>query len=272
MAQPNQNNNNHDHKFTKIFVGGLAWEITTDDLIRYFQGLGEEVLHANVVTGTFPGGITKSRGYGFVTFKYADSAARACEPPYPVFYGRTTNINLAYIRAKNNTNQPNQNGWINQVPLHQYQPYSHYTHPYFPQPNWYPNYGQYCFMYNVPHYPYGPYPTTRLPTTMNWQQSTPDGIFPPPHNGVRLEDITETNQEADATHNDDNSEEADTETDSDVDDQQKGNDQQGEVSEQDNGINQDDRELEMTSGQDDDIKQDTDVTEQLDNGTEFPPQ
>lgn len=55
--------NNHDNRFTKIFVGNLTWRTTSYDLRSYFQQFGE-VIDANVVRETYPG---RSKGYGFVS-------------------------------------------------------------------------------------------------------------------------------------------------------------------------------------------------------------
>ncbi|KAF8044897.1 hypothetical protein N665_6049s0001 [Sinapis alba] len=120
MSQLNQNNNNF--KDTKIFVGGLTWSTTTDELRNFFQLRFGEVIDANVVSEGLPGGKLRSKGYGFVVFRDAESANRACQQPWPVIDGRQTNVNMAYIGAKNNTNQSNQNGLLNQAgPSHQYQ-------------------------------------------------------------------------------------------------------------------------------------------------------
>ncbi|GLU21330.1 hypothetical protein SLE2022_374760 [Rubroshorea leprosula] len=94
-----------DTTYTKIFAGGLAWETKSDSLKRYFQQFGE-ILEAVVITDKSSG---RSKGYGFVTFKDADSARKACQIPYPVIDGRRANCNLACLGAKNrpiNLNPP----------------------------------------------------------------------------------------------------------------------------------------------------------------------
>lgn len=64
MSQENQNNpNNNNTIYRKIFVGNLAWNTTTENLRNYFERFGE-VLDANVVRETYPG---RSKGYGFVS-------------------------------------------------------------------------------------------------------------------------------------------------------------------------------------------------------------
>ncbi|CAH2054728.1 unnamed protein product [Thlaspi arvense] len=271
MSQPN------DHKDTKIFVGGLAWKTTTDGLKRYFQRFGD-VLDANVVSETFPGGRMKSKGYGFVTFRDAESAARACENPFPFIDERQTNINRAYLHAKNtNTNQFNQNGflhhhqagpwhqyhngWLNQAAQHQHQLYSQYTNPHFPQVYWDPNCGQYRYVYNVPHNPYLTTMIYQYGSTYGMQQirrqtsnRPPVRISAPPKGpSILTEGISDqTNQEAD-----DNIEKADTEPDNGVDQQHQGKDQEGDDSVQDNVVDQHqgrDQEGE-SSGQDNGVDQ-----------------
>jgi RNA recognition motif-containing protein len=51
-----------DTTYTKIFVGGLAWETKRDTLKRYFDQFGD-ILEAVVITDRTTG---KSKGYGFV--------------------------------------------------------------------------------------------------------------------------------------------------------------------------------------------------------------
>ncbi|OMO97781.1 hypothetical protein COLO4_14360 [Corchorus olitorius] len=87
-----------DTTYTKIFVGGLAWETKRDALKRYFEQFGE-ILEAVVINDKTTG---RSKGYGFVTFKDADSAMRACHNPFPVIDGRRANCNLAAFGAQKN--------------------------------------------------------------------------------------------------------------------------------------------------------------------------
>ncbi|XWS50271.1 hypothetical protein CRYUN_Cryun12cG0073900 [Craigia yunnanensis] len=87
-----------DTTYTKIFVGGLAWETKRDTLGRYFEQFGE-ILEAVVINDKSTG---RSKGYGFVTFKDAGSAMRACYNPFPVIDGRIANCNLASFGAQKN--------------------------------------------------------------------------------------------------------------------------------------------------------------------------
>ncbi|KAJ0258169.1 hypothetical protein HA466_0070120 [Hirschfeldia incana] len=88
--------NNNDTKLTKIFVGGLAWETHKDTMRRYFEQFGE-IVEAVVISDKNTG---RSKGYGFVTFKEADAAMRACQNMNPVIDGRRANCNLAFLGAQ----------------------------------------------------------------------------------------------------------------------------------------------------------------------------
>lgn len=55
-----------DTTYTKVFVGGLAWETPTDVMRRYFEQFGE-ILEAVIITDKNTG---KSKGYGFVSYIY----------------------------------------------------------------------------------------------------------------------------------------------------------------------------------------------------------
>ncbi|THF97976.1 hypothetical protein TEA_008891 [Camellia sinensis var. sinensis] len=83
-----------DTTFTKVFVGGLAWETPTDVMRSYFEQFGGEILEAVIIADKNTG---KSKGYGFVTFGDAESARRACADPNPVIDGRRANCNIASL-------------------------------------------------------------------------------------------------------------------------------------------------------------------------------
>lgn len=82
-----------DTTYTKVFVGGLAWETQSETLHRYFEQFGE-ILEAVVITDKHTG---RSKGYGFVTFRDAEAANRACADPSPIIDGRRANCNLASL-------------------------------------------------------------------------------------------------------------------------------------------------------------------------------
>ncbi|KAL0910916.1 hypothetical protein M5K25_019013 [Dendrobium thyrsiflorum] len=85
-----------DTALTKIFVGGLAWETQTETLRDYFYKFGD-IIEAVIITDKLTG---RSKGYGFVTFKEAEAAKRACEDSAPVINGRKGNCNLASLGAR----------------------------------------------------------------------------------------------------------------------------------------------------------------------------
>ncbi|XP_020265422.1 probable RNA-binding protein ARP1 [Asparagus officinalis] len=82
-----------DTTFTKVFVGGLAWETQSETLRRHFEQYGE-ILEAVVISDKNTG---RSKGYGFVTFRDPESARRACVDPSPIIDGRRANCNLASL-------------------------------------------------------------------------------------------------------------------------------------------------------------------------------
>ncbi|KAF5732000.1 RNA-binding family protein isoform 1 [Tripterygium wilfordii] len=135
----------NDTTFTKIFVGGLAWETQRDTMRRYFEQFGE-ILEAVVITDKNTG---RSKGYGFVTFKDSESAMRACQNPSPVIDGRRANCNLASLGAqktRSSTNPQHGPGRFRSAPaglvappafhgssstlVHHHQPSGQYTFPY----------------------------------------------------------------------------------------------------------------------------------------------
>ena len=87
------NNPFGDTTYTKVFVGGLAWETQSETLRRHFEQYGE-ILEAVVISDKHTG---RSKGYGFVTFRDPESAKNACSDPNPVIDGRRANCNLASL-------------------------------------------------------------------------------------------------------------------------------------------------------------------------------
>ncbi|CAL0315434.1 unnamed protein product [Lupinus luteus] len=106
------NNNNigafGDTTLTKVFVGGLAWETPNEGLRDHFEKYGE-ILEAVIISDKLTG---RSKGYGFVTFKEAEDAKKACEDQANlVINGRRANCNLASLgarrpRSSSNTSTP----------------------------------------------------------------------------------------------------------------------------------------------------------------------
>ncbi|GMI69546.1 hypothetical protein HRI_000623900 [Hibiscus trionum] len=102
----------NDTTFTKIFVGGLAWETQRDTMRHYFEQFGE-ILEAVVITDKNTG---RSKGYGFVTFKDPDAAMRACQNPSPIIDGRRANCNIASLGAQKTPRHGVGNGRFRSAP------------------------------------------------------------------------------------------------------------------------------------------------------------
>ncbi|URE12790.1 ATP-dependent protease La (LON) domain [Musa troglodytarum] len=96
MSPPNVAGQFGDTTYTKVFVGGLAWETQRDTMRKYFEQFGD-ILEAVVINDKNTG---RSKGYGFVTFREPEAAMRACLDPSPVIDGRRANCNLASLGAQ----------------------------------------------------------------------------------------------------------------------------------------------------------------------------
>ena len=64
MSPPSVMGQFGDTTYTKVFVGGLAWETQKETMRKYFEQFGE-ILEAVVITDKNTG---RSKGYGFVCF------------------------------------------------------------------------------------------------------------------------------------------------------------------------------------------------------------
>ncbi|XP_057439741.1 probable RNA-binding protein ARP1 isoform X2 [Lotus japonicus] len=108
MTMLSTNNNNNkvgqfgDTTLTKVFVGGLAWETPKEILREQFDKFGE-ILEAVIISDKLTG---RSKGYGFVTFKEAEAAKKACEEPTLIINGRRANCNLASLGARRPRSSP----------------------------------------------------------------------------------------------------------------------------------------------------------------------
>ncbi|CAL0307929.1 unnamed protein product [Lupinus luteus] len=154
MVSGNNADQYNDTTFTKLFVGGLAWETHRDTMSKYFEQFGE-ILEAAV------------------TFKDPVAAMRACQNPSPVIDGRRANCNLASLGANNNKPPPSQHGAgrFRRPPAYHgssstffHQPIGQYTFPYstygysgYSQDTLYPTdyYGIYGGQHFSPYYPSG---------------------------------------------------------------------------------------------------------------------
>lgn len=76
----------------KLFVGGLPWSITNEELQELFAQFGE-VIEAVVITDKFSG---KSKGFGFVTMSSEEEAQAAIEALHESdLGGRNIAVNVA---------------------------------------------------------------------------------------------------------------------------------------------------------------------------------
>ncbi|TYH73480.1 hypothetical protein ES332_D05G332700v1 [Gossypium tomentosum] len=82
-----------DTTLTKVFVGGLAWETPQEVMREHFEKYGE-ILEAVIISDKITG---RSKGYGFVTFKDAEAAKKACEDAAPIINGRRANYDGVLI-------------------------------------------------------------------------------------------------------------------------------------------------------------------------------
>ena len=81
----------------RLFVGGLSWDTTADDMRAAFEKIGE-VADAAVVTERETG---KSRGFGFVTMADRKDATRAIEEmDGSELDGRSLVVNVATERRR----------------------------------------------------------------------------------------------------------------------------------------------------------------------------
>lgn len=75
----------------KLFIRGLGWDTTQESLRSVFAPYGE-LEEAVVITDKTTG---KSKGYGFITFRYIDGAILALKDPSKKIDGRITVVQLA---------------------------------------------------------------------------------------------------------------------------------------------------------------------------------
>ncbi|CAH2070064.1 unnamed protein product [Thlaspi arvense] len=151
MSQPQ----NLDTTYTKIFVGGLPWVTRSEGLRSFFQQFGE-IIHVNVVCDR---ATKRSKGYGFVTFKDAESATRACVNPSPKIDGRIATCKLASDGQNINQNQPNITGfrsddlcYLSQSFMQNQQQFAYLQQPpaTYVVPYWNQHYQQDYSQYNLP--------------------------------------------------------------------------------------------------------------------------
>ncbi|KAJ6399791.1 hypothetical protein OIU77_020362 [Salix suchowensis] len=72
-----------DTTYTKVFVGGLAWETQSETMRRYFEQFGD-ILEAVVISDKNTG---RSKGYGFDVRDQLPRTLQVCKPPEGTYVG-----------------------------------------------------------------------------------------------------------------------------------------------------------------------------------------
>ena len=89
---------------TKLFVGSLSWNTTSEQLQDAFAVCGE-VVEAKVITDRDTG---RSRGFGFVTFSDAQDATKAIEQlDGTTLDGRSIKVDTANDKPRNERRSDN---------------------------------------------------------------------------------------------------------------------------------------------------------------------
>ncbi|XP_071697985.1 UBP1-associated protein 2C-like [Rutidosis leptorrhynchoides] len=104
---------NVDPTQRKLFIRGIGWETTSDNLRSIFAVYGE-LEEAIVITDKNSG---KSKGYGFVTFKHIDGAVLALKQPSKKIDGRITVAQLAAARDSVNVDVSMRKIYVGNVPF-----------------------------------------------------------------------------------------------------------------------------------------------------------
>lgn len=80
----------------KLFIGGLHYQTTPDDLVAYFQQFGE-VEHGSIM---YHHENHKSRGFGFVVFKHSSSVKKVITQTYHEIMGRRVEVKHAIPKTQ----------------------------------------------------------------------------------------------------------------------------------------------------------------------------
>ena|SRR3989344_2819043 len=89
----------------KLFVGGLPWAITNENLKELFSQYGE-ITEAIVINDRETG---RSKGFGFVTFANANDAQKALEMSGKEVDGKAIIVNVAKPRENSGGFRRNDN-------------------------------------------------------------------------------------------------------------------------------------------------------------------
>jgi RNA recognition motif-containing protein len=86
-----------------IFVGGISWKATEDDLKKCFGQFGE-VVDVKIVTDKFNN--NQSKGFGFIEFKDEETCDKVKKLAYVELLGKNMNISSAVRGSKDKKVQP----------------------------------------------------------------------------------------------------------------------------------------------------------------------
>ncbi|CAN4118764.1 unnamed protein product [Withania somnifera] len=92
---------NTDPTHRKIFVHGLGYDATSDQLLAAFKPYGE-IEECKLITDKVTG---RAKGYGFVLFKSRVGSKRALREPLKKIGNRTTSCQLAALRSAGSSTQ-----------------------------------------------------------------------------------------------------------------------------------------------------------------------
>ncbi|CAL9156782.1 unnamed protein product [Musa hybrid cultivar] len=137
----NSNNQNGSHiNSKKIFIGGLAGDVTHQELKSYFEKFGSVV--DTVVM--YDSATQRPRGFGFITFSSEEPVATVLKNRHHKLNGKLVEVKIAvpkdYSDCTNNRNSENYynvsafGGQCGRWPV--YGTYQGYMHPYYGYPNY----------------------------------------------------------------------------------------------------------------------------------------
>jgi len=148
-----------------VFVGGISWKADEVALKNFFNQIGT-VLECKIIVDRSTG---KSKGYGFVTFKDAETAEKVKKTSNLYFLGKTMNVGDAFRKAEPTARRPPQQlENVENLDVAGGYPMYHYGYQHYP----------YYFNYN---YPQG-YPPYGFPPPLygGYPYDTPNYGPPPP--------------------------------------------------------------------------------------------
>ncbi|WP_185882788.1 RNA recognition motif domain-containing protein [Blattabacterium cuenoti] len=85
---------------TKLYVGNLSYDITEQELKKYFESIGK-VIHAKIIFDEYTSSKKKSKGFGFIEMSNEKEAKKAIDTLNgKEFMGRNIIVSTAKPRTK----------------------------------------------------------------------------------------------------------------------------------------------------------------------------